>query len=103
VSELVSEILEVAAALSENLGRQWTEADARAYLERRGLTPRAFLEENAAFVAKCAAYEPRPIPDPETEPELYEQYLQATYPINSLTTLDAWEQEQKDKAKGRAD
>lgn len=99
MSEPIDEFREAQAVLSESDGHQWTEAEVRAYLERRGMTPRAFLEDHAAFVASIAGYEPRPIPDPEKEPELYEQYLQATYPINSLITLDAWEKEQKEKAK----
>lgn len=103
MTETVDEFLAVQADLSERDGSAWTEAEVRSYLARRGLTPRAYLEEVARNRASIADYVPRPIPDPEKEPELYEHYLRSTDAMNSMITIEAMDKERQAKAKAKGD
>jgi hypothetical protein len=80
----------VAAKLTEMWGAETSIEQAQAMLDERQMSAAEWLEWNAALAAEAAAYVPRPPPDPVTEPELYEKYLQAT----TLITPEVWERVQ---------
>lgn len=69
----------VIAELSQQSGLDVTEEQAKAYLDREGLTPDAYMAEVDAFKKQAAVPPPEP-PDPERDPEGYEYYKYMTNP-----------------------
>jgi hypothetical protein len=80
----------VAAKLTEMRGVETSVEFVQAMLDREQMTAEEWLERDAEYAAVADAYVPRPPPDPVTEPELYEKYLQAT----TLITPEVWERVQ---------
>jgi hypothetical protein len=70
----------VIAALGEGMDTPVTEDQARAYLDRRGMTAAEFLVEDAEHERIAAAHVSPPVPDPERDPEGYAHYLYMTNP-----------------------
>ena len=83
-------VQEVAAKLTQSLEREVTFDEALAMLDRRQMSAAEWLAWEAELAAQAAAYVPRPPPDPVTEPELYQKFLQAT----TLITPEVWDRVQ---------
>lgn len=76
----MSSMEKVIKIMSEESGREVTEAEVKAYLERREMTTEQYLEEDAKIAAQYANFVPPEPPDPERDPEGYEYYKYMTNP-----------------------
>ena len=71
--------VQVKAKLAGKLGQEISDEQVRTYLDRRGLSPEEWLEEDAELLASIPDA-PERVPDPEQDPEGYQHYLDSQYP-----------------------